>query len=194
MHANLCQPANFYNYSKKELQRKTIFFSQFPAGIELSTSEFEDQCLIHWTTAVSLELLRQKLIFNCQACSQGPRIFSRWQQSRAQSFSSSLSAVGRRDNQPLTKSWRNSGLEIEMAAAFQSKLKLFTVRFCYVSHGNATITCYEETFRELGAVKLSPSANRKPLRYENKPRAGASSIVACLVLTEFRRMFYNRVQ
>ena len=52
----------------------------------------------------------------------------------------------------------------------------------------------EETFRELGAVKLSPSANRKPLRYENKPRAGASSIVACLVLTEFRRMFYNRVQ
>ena len=58
-----------------------------------------------------------------------------------------------------------------------------------VSHGNATIICYEETFRELGAVKLSPSANRKCLRYENKPRAGASSIVACLVLTEFRRMF-----
>ena len=81
-----------------------------------------------------------------------------------------------------------------MAAAFQSKLKVFTARFYYVSHGNATITCYEETFRELGAVKLSPSANRKPLRYENKPRAGASSIVACLVLTEFRRMFYNRVQ
>ena len=78
VHANLCQPANFYNYSKKELQRKTIFFPQFPAGIELSTSEFEDQCLIHWTTAVSLEYLRQKLIFNCQACSQGPRIFSRW--------------------------------------------------------------------------------------------------------------------
>ena len=33
VHANLCQPANFYNYSKKELQRKTIFFSQFPAGL-----------------------------------------------------------------------------------------------------------------------------------------------------------------
>ena len=60
---------------------------------------------------------------------------------------------------------------------------MFTARFYYVSHGNATITCYEETFRELGAVKLSPSANRKPLRYENKPRTGASSIVACLVLT-----------
>ena len=82
----------------------------------------------------------------------------------------------------------------KMAAAFQSKLKVFTGRFCYVSHGNAPVTCYEETFRELEAVKLSPSANRKPLRYENKPRAGASSIVACPVLTEFRRMFYNRVQ
>ncbi|MCV6629993.1 MAG: hypothetical protein OIF50_09055, partial [Flavobacteriaceae bacterium] len=65
--------------------------------------------------------------------------------------------------------------------------------FYYVSHGNATITCYEEIFRELGAVQLSTSANRKPLRYENKPRAGASSIVACLVLTEFRRMFYNKI-
>ena len=29
VHANLCQPANFYNYSKKELQRKTIFFLSF---------------------------------------------------------------------------------------------------------------------------------------------------------------------
>ena len=26
VHANLCHPANFYNYSKKDLQRKTIFF------------------------------------------------------------------------------------------------------------------------------------------------------------------------
>ena len=51
VHANLCQLANFYNYSKKELQRKTIYFSQFPAGVELATSEFADQCLIHWTTA-----------------------------------------------------------------------------------------------------------------------------------------------
>ena len=66
------------NYSKKELQRKTILFSQFPAGIELATSESADQCLIHWTTAASPELLGQKLIFNCQARSQGPRIFSRW--------------------------------------------------------------------------------------------------------------------
>ena len=30
------------NYKEKQ------FFSLFPAGIELSTSEFEDQCLIHW--------------------------------------------------------------------------------------------------------------------------------------------------
>ena len=139
----------------QRMSKGYFFFSQFPAGIELVTSEFADQCLIHWTTAASLEHLRQKLIFNCQACSL---------------------------------------VLFKMAAAFQSKLKVFTARFCYVSHGNATITCYEETFRELGAVKLSPSANRKPLRYENKPRAGASSIVACLVLTEFRRMFYNRVQ
>ena len=27
VHANLCQPANFYNCSKKDLQRKTIFES-----------------------------------------------------------------------------------------------------------------------------------------------------------------------
>ena len=26
VHANLCKPANFYNYSKKELQRNTVFF------------------------------------------------------------------------------------------------------------------------------------------------------------------------
>ena len=71
---------------------------------------------------------------------------------------------------------------------------MFTARFYYVRHGNATITCYEETFRELRAVQLSSSVNRKPLRYENKPRAGASSIVACLVLTEFRKMVWNRVQ
>ena len=37
VHANLCQPANFYNYAKNELQIKTIFF-QFLAGIELATS------------------------------------------------------------------------------------------------------------------------------------------------------------
>ena len=79
VHVNLCQPANFYNYSKEEgITKKNNFFSQVPAGIELSTSEFEDQCLIDWTTAISLENFRQKLIFNCQACSQGPRIFSRW--------------------------------------------------------------------------------------------------------------------
>ena len=74
-----------------------------------------------------------------------------------------------------------------MAAAFQGKLIVFTARFYYISHSNATITCYEETFRELGALQLSPSANRKPLRYENKPRAGVSSIAASLVLTEFRK-------
>ena len=57
---------------------ETFLFSQFPAGIELATSESAYQCLIHWTTAASLNLLLQKLIFNCQARSQGPRIFSRW--------------------------------------------------------------------------------------------------------------------
>ena len=50
VHANLCQPANFCNYSKKELQRKTIFL-KFLAGVELTTSESAVQCLIHWTTA-----------------------------------------------------------------------------------------------------------------------------------------------
>ena len=137
VHANLCQPANFYNYSQQELQRKTIFFFKFLAGVELATSESAVQYLIHWATAANLNFLLQKLIFNSQASSQGPHIFSR----------------------------------------------------CYVSHGNGLITCYEGTFRELGAVQLSPLANRKPLRYENKPRAGASSIVACLVLTQFSKMF-----
>ena len=75
MHANLCQPANFYNY---ELQIKTFFF-QFPAGLELATSGSAVQCLIHWAMAAGLDLLLQKLIFNCQARSQGPHIFSRWQ-------------------------------------------------------------------------------------------------------------------
>ena len=79
VHANLCQPANFYNYSKKELQRKTFFFCKFLAGIDLAISESAGQCLIHWATAGSANLLLQKLIFNCQARSQGPRIFSRWQ-------------------------------------------------------------------------------------------------------------------
>ena len=32
VHANLCQPANFYNYSKKELQRKTICFFSVSSG------------------------------------------------------------------------------------------------------------------------------------------------------------------
>ena len=47
--------------------------------------------------------------------------YTRLKQSRAQSFSGSLSAVGRRDkypgDQPLTKSRRNSGLEIEVEEA-----------------------------------------------------------------------------
>ena len=114
------------NYKEKQ------FFFKFLAGAELVISESAGQCLIHWATAGSVNLL---------------------------------------------------------AAAFQSKLKVFTARFYYVSQGNATITCYEETFRELGAVQLSTSANRKRLPHENKPRAGTSSIVVCLVLTELWRMF-----
>ena len=35
--------------------------------------------LIHWATAASVNLLLQKLIFNCQARSPGSCIFSRWQ-------------------------------------------------------------------------------------------------------------------
>ena len=68
----------FIIIQRRNYKEKQFFFSQYPAGIELATSEFADQCLIHWTTAASLEILWQKLIFNCQACSQGPRIFSRW--------------------------------------------------------------------------------------------------------------------
>ena len=98
---------------------------------------------------------------------------------------------------PLISKSKNKYLIVKLVpkalASFQDggrfSAQVFTARFYYVSHGNGLITCYEGTFRELGAVQLSPLANRKPLRYENKPRAEASSIVACLVLTEFRKMF-----
>ena len=50
----------------------------FLAGVELSTSGSAVRCLIHWATAAPLDPPLQKLIFNCQARSQGPRIFSRW--------------------------------------------------------------------------------------------------------------------
>ena len=55
------------------------FFSKFLAGVELAISEAAVQCLIHWATAGSVNLLLEKLVFNCQARSQVPRIFSRWQ-------------------------------------------------------------------------------------------------------------------
>ena len=54
------------------------FIIQHPAGVELATSGYAVQCLIHWATAAGLPLQVQKLIFNCKARSQGPRIFSRW--------------------------------------------------------------------------------------------------------------------
>ena len=47
-------------------------------GVELATSGSAVQRFIHWATAGGLDLLLQKLVFNCQARSQGPRIFSRW--------------------------------------------------------------------------------------------------------------------
>ena len=133
---------------KERITNKNNLFFQFLAGFELATSESAVQCLIHWTTAENLNMPLQKLIFNCQARSQGPRIFSRWQ--------------------PL----------------FRASSKCLRP----VSIMLATATP-QSPARELGAVQLSTSANRKRLRYENKPRAGASSIVACLVLTEFRGMF-----
>ena len=61
------------NYKEKH------FFSQFLAGVELAISESGIRRLIHCATAASVNLLLQKLIFNCQTRSQGPRIFSRWQ-------------------------------------------------------------------------------------------------------------------
>ena len=62
------------NYKEKQ------FFLKFLAGVELATSESAVQYLIHWVTAERLNFLLQKLIFNSQASSQGPRIFSRWPQ------------------------------------------------------------------------------------------------------------------
>ena len=64
---------------KERITNKNNLFFQFLAGFELPTSESAVQCLIHWTTAENLNMPLQKLIFNCQARSQGPRIFSRWQ-------------------------------------------------------------------------------------------------------------------
>ena len=61
------------NYKEKQ------FFSKFLARVELAIPESAFQCLTHWTTAASVHLILQKLIFNCQARSQGPRIFSRTQ-------------------------------------------------------------------------------------------------------------------
>ena len=61
------------NYKEKQ------FFCKFLAGVELAIFKSAAQCLIHWATAGSANLLLQKFIFNCQARSQGPRIFSRWQ-------------------------------------------------------------------------------------------------------------------
>ena len=61
------------NYKEKQ------FFFKFLAGVKLAISESGGQCLIHWATAESVNLLLQKLILNCQARSQDSRIFSRWQ-------------------------------------------------------------------------------------------------------------------
>ena len=46
------------NYKEKQ------FFSKFLAGVELATSESAVQCLIHWATAASANILLQKLIFS----------------------------------------------------------------------------------------------------------------------------------
>ena len=61
------------NYTERQ------FFSKFLAGVELAISESAVQSLLHWATAGKINSILQKLIFHCQARSQGPRIFSRWQ-------------------------------------------------------------------------------------------------------------------
>ena len=60
VHANLCHPANFYNYSKKDLQRKTIFF--FLRLVRESNSRPLDL----QSNALSTRLQRHALIFNCK--------------------------------------------------------------------------------------------------------------------------------
>ena len=75
-HANLCQPANYYNYSKNELpQIKTIFFKLFLPGVKLAPSESAVQCPIHWASATGLDLLLQNLIFNKKFRFQAPSTF-----------------------------------------------------------------------------------------------------------------------
>ena len=71
-------PPIFIIIQRRNYKENQFFFFKFLAGVELATSESAVQYLIHWATAASLNLLLQKLIFNSQASSQGPRIFSRW--------------------------------------------------------------------------------------------------------------------
>ena len=72
-------PPIFIIIIQRRHYKEKQFFSKFLAGVELVISKSAVQCLIHWAMAASVNFLLQKLIFNCQACSQGPHIFSRWQ-------------------------------------------------------------------------------------------------------------------
>ena len=78
MHANLCQPANLYNYAKNELQIKTFFF--FSLQRESNSRPLNLQ-----SSMLSTRLRRHALISNskneylyCQVRSQSPRVYSRW--------------------------------------------------------------------------------------------------------------------
>ena len=70
-------PPIFIIIQRRNYKEKQFFFLSFQR--ESNSRPLKLQTNIHWTTAASLELLGQKLIFNCQACSQGSCIFSRWQ-------------------------------------------------------------------------------------------------------------------
>ena len=145
MHANLCQPANFYNHAKNELRIKTIFFFSIQREFELPTSGSAVQCLIHWATAANLTLLLQKLIFNFQARSQGPRIFSRWQ------------------------------------SLFRASSKCLR-----------PVSIMLATARPQSPAMKRPLENLEPYIHIGKPKTftiRASLIVACLVLTQLRKMF-----
>ena len=131
------------NYKEKQ------FFLQFLAGVELATSE----SAVQWATAGNVNLILQKLIFNCEARSQGPRIFSRWQ--------------------PL----------------FRASSKCLRPVSIMLARATPQSPAMKRPLENLEPYNYPHRQTENVYHTKTSPRAGASSIVACLVLTEFRRMF-----
>ena len=71
-------PPTFIIIQRRNYKEKQFFFLSFQRESNSRPLNLQTNALSTGPRQQSLEHLRQKLIFNCQACSQGPRIFSRW--------------------------------------------------------------------------------------------------------------------